>query len=169
MVVGAGPAGLAAATTTAELGLDVLLADEHPVPGGQIWRRAEDPAVDADAVLGPEYVAGGLKVARFRASGAGYLPGATVWGVEPGRVLLSTRGEARDLEAGHVILATGAIERPFPVPGWTLPGVMGAGGAQALLKSAGLVPAEPPVLAGTGPLLLLLAWQYLQAGVVPPP
>jgi NADPH-dependent 2,4-dienoyl-CoA reductase/sulfur reductase-like enzyme len=57
------------------------------------------------------------------------------------------------------------MERPFPIPGWTLPGVMSAGAAQILLKSAGLAPSEPVVLAGCGPLLYLLGWQYLRAGV----
>jgi NADPH-dependent 2,4-dienoyl-CoA reductase/sulfur reductase-like enzyme len=64
-----------------------------------------------------------------------------------------------------VVLATGALERPFPIPGWTLPGVMTAGAAQILLKSAGEVPAEPAILVGCGPLLYLLGWQYVRAGV----
>ena len=64
-----------------------------------------------------------------------------------------------------MILASGALERPFPIPGWTLPGVMTAGAAQILLKSAGEVPASAPVLAGCGPLLYLLGWQYVRAGV----
>jgi NADPH-dependent 2,4-dienoyl-CoA reductase/sulfur reductase-like enzyme len=64
-----------------------------------------------------------------------------------------------------VVLATGAMERPFPIPGWTLPGVMTAGAAQILLKSAGVSPSKPVVLAGCGPLLYLLGWQYVRAGV----
>jgi NADPH-dependent 2,4-dienoyl-CoA reductase/sulfur reductase-like enzyme len=64
-----------------------------------------------------------------------------------------------------VIIACGAIERPVPYPGWTLPGVMNAGAGQILFKAQGVVPADGVVLAGAGPLLLLLAWQYLQAGV----
>ena len=67
--------------------------------------------------------------------------------------------------ARAVFLATGAIERPFPIPGWTLPGVMSAGAAQTALKASGLVPDGPVVLAGCGPLLYLLAWQYRNAGV----
>src|SRR3546814_8609846 len=61
-------------------------------------------------------------------------------------------------------MASGAMERPFPIKGWTLPGAMGAGAAQILLKGAGAMPAGPVVLAGCGPLLYLLAWQYLRAG-----
>jgi hypothetical protein len=63
-----------------------------------------------------------------------------------------------------VIVATGALERPFPIPGWTLPGVMTAGAAQALLKSSAIVPSGRTVIAGSGPLLWLLAWQLLNAG-----
>src|SRR5690606_28302540 len=63
--------------------------------------------------------------------------------------------------------ATGAQERPFPIPGWTLPGVVTAGAAQILLKSAGLAPDQRTILAGSGPLLYLLAWQYLNAGIKP--
>jgi len=94
-----------------------------------------------------------------------HLAGATVWNVTRGReVHFSHGGRARGIAAREVILATGALERPMPFPGWTLPGVMTAGAGQILLKSAGIVPAAPVVLAGSGPLLLLLAAQYLRAG-----
>src|SRR5262245_10148248 len=68
------------------------------------------------------------------------------------------------VHARQVILCTGALERPFPIPGWTLPGVMTAGAAQIMLKSSALLPQERVVIAGCGPLLWLLAWQILQAG-----
>ena len=96
------------------------------------------------------------------------MPGATVWSVTRDREIgISIGGEARILRAERIILATGALERPFPIPGWTLPGVMTAGAAQILLKSSGLLPEGRVVLAGGGPLLWLLAWQYLNAGKVP--
>jgi NADPH-dependent 2,4-dienoyl-CoA reductase/sulfur reductase-like enzyme len=69
------------------------------------------------------------------------------------------------VEARHILIATGALERPFPIPGWTLPGVMTAGAAQTLLKSSAIVPVGETVLAGSGPLLYLLAAQYARAGV----
>src|SRR5690606_14714021 len=75
------------------------------------------------------------------------------------------QGSNRAVRGRHILLASGAMERPFPIPGWTLPGVMGAGAAQILFKSAGALPTEPVVLAGCGPLLYLLAGQYLHAGV----
>ena len=76
----------------------------------------------------------------------------------------ATGGGVQMVHARQVILCTGALERPFPIPGWTLPGVMTAGAAQILLKSAALVPPGRVVLAGCGPLLWLIAWQYLNAG-----
>ena len=94
------------------------------------------------------------------------MPGATVWGLlRPGELAVSVAGRSHLVTASRIILATGGMERPFPIPGWTLPGVMTAGGAQILLKSSGLVPQGPSLLAGCGPLLWLLAWQYLNAGV----
>ena len=91
--------------------------------------------------------------------------GATVWSLDPQRIVgVSIDGKARMIEARRVIIATGSQERPFPVPGWTLPGVMTAGGAQTALKAQGLLPDGRTVIAGTGPLLWLLAAQILRAG-----
>jgi NADPH-dependent 2,4-dienoyl-CoA reductase/sulfur reductase-like enzyme len=116
--------------------------------------------------MGPDYAHGDEIVARFRTSGAEYQPRSTVWQVVPGtphELWVSRDGASSPVRARTLILATGAMERPVPVPGWTLPGVMGAGAVQVLLKSAGVVP-EGMVLAGAGPLVLLLATQCLAAG-----
>jgi NADPH-dependent 2,4-dienoyl-CoA reductase/sulfur reductase-like enzyme len=95
-----------------------------------------------------------------------YEKGAAVWQVTRDHQVSYLRdGRLRTVQARAVLLATGAMERPFPITGWTLPGVMSAGAAQILLKSSGLAPSEPVVLAGCGPLLYLLGWQYLRAGV----
>jgi len=165
-VIGAGPAGLAAATRAAGAGLTVVLLDEQETVGGQIYRAIERSDAQRREILGPDYVAGAALADAFARSGARYEPNASVWQVTRERSVHYLKdGKVGSFEAKRVVLATGALERPFPIPGWTLPGVLTAGAAQILLKSAGEVPTEPPVLVGCGPLLYLLGWQYVRAGV----
>jgi thioredoxin reductase/bacterioferritin-associated ferredoxin len=115
--------------------------------------------------LGPDYERGRPLVGAFRQSGTTYIPEASVWqATADGEVAYLQEGCSRLVSARRLILATGAQERPVPIPGWTLPGVMSAGAGQILMKSGGLVPGGPLVLAGAGPLLWLLAWQYVRAG-----
>lgn len=165
-IVGAGPAGMAAATRLRALGASVLVADEGAGPGGQIWRGVEANATGPlAAALGADYRRGAAAVAAFRASGADYRPATQVWQIEEGwRLFLTAGGRASHVEARAVLLATGAQERPAPFPGWTLPGVMTVGAAQILLKSGGLVPEVPVWIAGAGPLPLLYAQQIMALG-----
>jgi NADPH-dependent 2,4-dienoyl-CoA reductase/sulfur reductase-like enzyme len=165
-VIGAGPAGMAAAVLAAELGLDTVLLDEQDAPGGQIYRGIERAADETP--LGSDYLAGRKLAAALRASGAVYLPGTTVWHIDPdGTVSLLAAGASRTIRARRVLVAAGAIERPVPLPGWTLPGVMTAGAAQIALKTGDLVPAGRTVLAGQGPLVWLVAAQLVRAGAPP--
>lgn len=166
IVVGAGPAGIAAATTLSSAGVDTLLVDDQPEPGGQIYRAIERNAGRADrAFLGPDYFRGVELARAFRASPAKYRPLTSVVNIEAGqRLWLANERGLQTASASYVLLATGAMERPVPVPGWTLPGVITAGAAQILLKRDGLVPDMPMVLVGTGPLFYLLAQQCLEAG-----
>ncbi|MGY8635449.1 NAD(P)/FAD-dependent oxidoreductase [Bradyrhizobium sp. 14AA] len=165
VIIGAGPAGLAAACQARSLGLFVRLLDEQATIGGQIYRSIESALTERLSILGQDYAAGRNLTSEFRASGAQYLGGATVWKISmDGTVGYTANGKAEKAVGKHILIASGAMERPFPIPGWTLPGVMGAGAGQILLKSAGALPAKPIVLAGCGPLLYLLAWQYLRAG-----
>lgn len=172
VVIGAGPAGLSAATTARDLGLDVLILDEQPAPGGQIYRNVvrvtEQRPADL-SFLGADY-ASGRDLARA-AGGVDRCQGATVWHIGPmtrtdGRqVVWSEEGRAHKVNARAVLLATGAMERPVPVPGWTLPGVTTVGALQVVLKQSGVFPQGRVVLAGSGPLLMLLAAQYAGAGI----
>jgi thioredoxin reductase len=165
-VVGAGPAGLAAAALCARAGLTCVLFDDQPNPGGQIYRGVTNSPFDRGTVLGGDYWRGESLVGAALGSGAHYFSGASVWGLlRENEIAVSLGGGTRQIHAARIILATGAIERPFPIQGWTLPGVMTAGAAQILLKSSALVPTGRTLLAGCGPLLWLLAWQYLNAGV----
>lgn len=165
VVIGAGPAGLAASATIAEAGLSVLLLDENAGPGGQVWRAIASTPVTERSHLGADYWAGTNLVGEVRSSGAEIIQRATVWSLDRNlEVGVSIGGASSFVKARRVILATGALERPFPIPGWTLPGVMTAGAAQTMLKSSGLVPDGKTVIAGQGPLLWLLAAQILRLG-----
>ncbi|MDB5377390.1 MAG: putative pyridine nucleotide-disulfide oxidoreductase [Rubritepida sp.] len=166
LVLGAGPAGLAAATEARSQGLDVLLLDENAAPGGQVHRGVgEFYRPSADAPGAAQAREGLALIEAARASGAEMRGGATFWAIEDDlTVSWSEGGTAHQARAGRVILCPGAVERALPIPGWTLPGVMGVGAAQILLKTAGLVPEGRTWMAGQGPLLWLYAAQLLAKG-----
>lgn len=174
VIIGAGPAGLCAAIKASAAGACVLLLDENPSVGGQIYRAITRITPKSHGFLGADYWQGREIAEKFAATDADYAPGTTVWSIErtgDGEapvvpvIGLSMHGAARMISAKKIILATGALERPMPVPGWTLPGVMSVGAGQIALKSAGIVPQGRLVLAGSGPLLYLFAAQLLDAGV----
>jgi len=166
IVVGAGPAGLAAGSSLAEMGIRVLVLDEQQKVGGQIYKRVETASTTTLRTMGEEYSRGLDLAGRFHKSGAEYEGDATVWNVAyDGQVAYSHNGKSHEVSAGYIIVATGAMERPFPLPGWNLPGVMGAGAANNLAKEAGLIPSGKVVLAGSGPLLLLEASVLVKKGV----
>jgi NADPH-dependent 2,4-dienoyl-CoA reductase/sulfur reductase-like enzyme len=160
LIVGAGPAGIGAALEASDNGLSVLLLDENSAPGGRIWQALERRgAKDADEKAALD------AIARLRASAVDARYGATVWAIEPDRqVYFSQNGHAFTAQPKTILLATGTTERPVPIPGWTLPGVMTVGAAQIALKTGGLLPDERTWLAGQGPLLLLYVNQVLDAG-----
>ncbi len=168
VVIGAGPAGMFAALEAREQGLSVVVVDEQSSPGGQIYRHVLVSDATRARVLGPDYLAGASLARHFMRSGVRYLRNASVWDVSADdggqQVHVLDSGVARRIDTQAVIYCGGAQERPFPIPGWTLPGVLTAGAAQILLKRDGCVPGTPAVLIGCGPLLYLLADQYLRAG-----
>jgi len=175
IVIGAGPAGMSCAIDLASAGFRVIVLDMQPSPGGQIFRALETnmmarPQTDELlSALGPSYRAGLALIERFRATpGIDFRPGTTVWDLRADGTVGWLRGNAAGyLRAPHVVLASGAMERPTPFPGWTLPGVMTAGAVQTLLKAGRLKPEGRIVLAGTGPLIFLLAEQLRRLGVRP--
>jgi NADPH-dependent 2,4-dienoyl-CoA reductase/sulfur reductase-like enzyme len=156
-VIGAGPAGIAASACAAEAGRRVALIDEGLRPGGQIWRHMTREKLPRAARSW---------LARLDRSGARILSGTSVIDIASGFTLRLEHGTTpRILSAGAVILATGARERFLPFPGWTLPGVIGAGGAQALVKSGADLRGKRAVIAGSGPLLLAVAGALARSGV----
>jgi NADPH-dependent 2,4-dienoyl-CoA reductase/sulfur reductase-like enzyme len=168
VIIGAGPAGMAAAEEAAHRGLSVMVLGEQHLPGGQVYRSIEGIGPDVMNILGPDYQGGKNLVQRFRGASVEYMPGATVWQVEVEPDLIVSfvaRGSARQVRGKQIVIATGARERPVPIPGWILPGVMAATAADVLLKSHGIVPAGDTVLAGSGPLLFLTATRLIEAGV----
>lgn len=163
LIVGAGPAGLAAALAAAPHGLHIVIVDDNPQPGGQIWRDGPGVALPPLARQHREALA---RQPRVR-----WLCGTRVVGRgEPGAVGDAPSLLLEDAEHGwtqhsrHLILCTGARELLLPFPGWTLPGVTGAGGLQALIKGGMQVEGQRIVIAGTGPLLLAAAASASRAG-----
>lgn len=167
ILLGAGPAGMAAAHEVAQSGLAALLVDEQARPGGQIYRDVDRVAPLRGALLGRDYTAGLELTGQLAHPGITHVAGATVWQIQDQTRVAYSVGDSAHIATGRrLLIATGALERPMPLPGWTLPGVMTAGAAQILLKQSGIV-ARRAVLAGSGPLLYLVAAQMLRAGSPP--
>ncbi|MEU2610951.1 NAD(P)/FAD-dependent oxidoreductase [Micromonospora sp. NPDC007271] len=178
VVVGAGPAGLAAAATLGRHGATVTVVDEQERPGGQIYRR---PPTGFTPASGPAAAGVALLAEAASTPGVRWLNDTTVWAVlgtragldgftgrppTPGRHRVATHGPdgVHLLEPRAVLLTAGAYDLPVPFPGWTLPGVLTAGGVQAFVKAQGLLPGDRFVLAGGHPLLLVVAAQLVRAG-----
>lgn len=156
VIVGGGPAGLAAAIEAARSGLAVTVVDERPSVGGQIFRRPLQGFDERPSGRGDHHrTVGASLIAEARASGAEILCDTVTWGLW-GRKIATYRepSESGLLEAEQLILATGAYDRPLVFPGWTLPGVMTAGGIHTLVKTQRISPGQRILVAGSGPLLL---------------
>lgn len=169
VIIGGGPAGVSAAIEAARAGLSPTLIDEAPGIGGQIFRPpAEAFRVEDAEQLGPDFARGEQlrrEFARF-AGRVQVLSETSVLGVWPNREILWARGgRSGVLKAERLIIASGAYDRPVAFPGWTLPGVMTAGGVQTLLKTMRIRPGRRALIAGTGLLILTAARRLHEAGV----
>jgi NADPH-dependent 2,4-dienoyl-CoA reductase/sulfur reductase-like enzyme len=156
LVIGGGPAGMAAAVRAADCGVAVGIVDDNQTFGGQVWRGVSTDGQKADAVRW-----GG----RLRTAKVTKFCGKRVFDQpEKGTLLAEGDDDLCELRFQNLILATGARERFLPFPGWTLPNVMGAGGLQAMVKSGLPIRGKRVVVAGTGPLLLAVAAYLRQHG-----
>ncbi|UFU06722.1 NAD(P)/FAD-dependent oxidoreductase [Ruania halotolerans] len=186
-IVGAGPAGLAAADVLQTYGVPVVLVDEQPRPGGQIFRQPPGAFPGARATYTAGYGWGrnlvtvperpgitfagsttALGVLHERADESGHElvagPAGRPTGADRLSVVLRGPDGVRSHPSAALLVATGAYDMPVPMPGWTLPGVVMAGAAQAMVKSQKMVPPGPIVLSGAHPLLLVAADQLLRSG-----
>jgi thioredoxin reductase/bacterioferritin-associated ferredoxin len=173
-VLGAGPAGMAAATEAARRGARVMLLEESPLPGGQVYRA---PPAGFGAKDDPDRREGDALRAALAASGAEIRTGCRVWGVGGGPLVplgaadapfrvdaLGPDGVPFAVEARALLLCCGTSERILPFPGWTLPGVLGLAAATILLKAQAVLPGRRVVVAGAGPLLYVVAAKLLAGG-----
>ncbi len=177
VIVGSGIGGLSAAQTLSGYGLDILIIDENVQAGGQLLRKSKKQRqnflkFDPDVVKKKGFSL--ISKVNGTRPGIDRIGQAQVLGVFRDRRLLihapkekslaPSPGQIMEVRAEHLILATGARERYLPFKGWTLPGVMSLGAAQILMKSHGVLPSFNTLIAGTSPLMMVLAWEIISNG-----
>ncbi len=171
LVLGAGPAGLAAAHAAAGAEADVTVLDERPAPGGQYYKQIAASHTFAPGRPPDRQFAAGLDlIERVRRAGVRLIGEAVVWGAfhDPDagpEIGVFRAGRVERYRARRLVVATGACERPFPAPGWTLPGVMGSGAAQTLARAYRVAPGRRVLVAGHGPLNFQVACELARGGV----
>lgn len=162
VVTGSGPGGIVAATIAAEADMRVCLVDDNATLGGQIWRGLQANSA-RNHPLGRYFLHWTERLKRTRCDI--FTGWQAIGQPAPHLLRIERAGEFQDLRFHKLILATGARERFLPFPGWTLPGVIGAGGLQAFVKAGLDAQGKRVVVAGTGPLLLAVAAGLRDAGV----
>ncbi|MGO4404648.1 FAD-dependent oxidoreductase [Bosea sp. RAF48] len=167
VIVGAGPAGISAAEVLCAKGLRPILIDEGARAGGQGYRRpADDLALDMNRLMGSEAQRYAALHRRFEAllPAIDYRPRTLVWAIDGKQLHLLHEGKAETLAFDKLLIASGAMDRVAPMPGWTLPGVFTLGGAQVALKDQGCLIGSRVAFLGSSPLLTLAAKQYRDMG-----
>jgi thioredoxin reductase len=175
LIVGSGPAGMAAAETAASLGIAVTVVDEQAARGGQFLRQPPAGFRLSNWLPGKAYQKAKQMMARSALlHQVDWLTNSTVTGIFPGnsdntsepafRVVIDSEEGSRQCTARTILIASGCYDLPVIFPGWNTPGVMAAGGIQAFIKSQQFVPGQRIVLAGSHPLQLVIAEQIIQAG-----
>ncbi len=164
LVIGAGPGGLSAAIAARSVGATVVVVDERAQPGGQYFKQVSiDPA--GAAAPDRQHREGAALIETARRLGVEIRNGLMIWGAfEPGLFAAVAEGHSHRFAPKATIVATGAYERGWPVPGWTLPGVMTTGAAQTLWRTARRLPGRRVLIAGNGPLNLQLAAELIEGG-----
>jgi thioredoxin reductase/bacterioferritin-associated ferredoxin len=168
IIIGAGPGGIAAAVEAAKAGVTTAIIDENQKPGGRIYCQFNDGfKLMNPKFLGSDYVRGKVLLAEFDScrEKIQYLEDTLVFGIFENRIMaFHQAGKGHSIPFNTLIVATGAYDRPVAFPGWTLPGVLTAGGAQTLVKMQRVLPGKNILFAGTGPLQLVVANQVLDGG-----
>jgi thioredoxin reductase len=164
--VGAGPAGLAAAVEAARNGVQVVVYDENDRPGGQLFKQIhkffgsrEHRAMERGFDIGNSFLA------EARQLGVEVSLNSVVLGIyENGALNVMIRDRIEHIRAERTLVATGASENMIPFPGWTLPGVIGAGAAQTMANIHGIRPGNTILMVGSGNVGIIVSYQLLQAG-----
>lgn len=166
VIVGGGPAGLSAAAEAAKHGLTVGLVDERATLGGQIYKQfGLGFVVKDESKLGRDYLIGRKLIRAGEHKNVRIFRGTTAVSIDGDRVIIATDGSAVETLVGkRILIASGAHDRPVTFPGWTLPGVLTAGGAQTLVKTQRVIPGKKILFAGSGPLALAFPAQLKSYG-----
>jgi sarcosine oxidase, subunit alpha len=166
VVVGGGPAGLSAAIEMGSRGVKVVVVDDHPTPGGKLLGQLHEEGNAKIWWKGKEYAEDLIR--KTRSANVQILSGKQVWGLEAGWKVhvsdLTKNEEALIIRAECILLATGAVEKPVPLPGWTLPGVISIGAAQVMTNVYGVLPGKRVIVAGIDILSLSIARAMKLAG-----
>jgi len=164
VIIGAGPSGIQCAIQLQNRGLKIALLDDCCKLGGQIYKNVQNnDTAEKRKLFQEDYYKGLELISKLDLGSIDYISNASIWSINKSEVFYSCKNVSTKISAKKIVIASGAMERPFPVRGWTLPGVMGATSAQIMLKESSIVK-DDAVFVGTGPLFYYVISQYIDAG-----